>query len=415
MNALPSAIEGRLSWIDGGGLLSVPGWRGAVMNTGVKQSGQLDLAILSCDEPRPAAGVFTRCELPAAPVVIGRESLHEEPLVRTIAINAGNANAMTGERGISDARIMRDRVAEQFGGPALVLSTGIIGVPLPLNRILCGIDAAAGTLRAECDEIADAIMTTDTTRKACAVRVDLPEHSGRAASTLIVGGLAKGSGMIHPNMATMLSVVAFDQPMESSTLRGVLKRAVDRSFHEITVDGDTSTNDTVLLVAGHTSANAPIAEGDPWLPEIERAVGAVMERLARAIVEDGEGRTRIMEVLVEGAADEASARAVADSMARSSLVKTALTGGDPNWGRLLAAAGNAGVVLKPERATLEICDILVFEDGGPSDYNAHALGAAFSASEVRVRLNLGQGSGQARKLTSDLSVDYVRANSEYTT
>ncbi|MEM1451063.1 MAG: bifunctional glutamate N-acetyltransferase/amino-acid acetyltransferase ArgJ [Planctomycetota bacterium] len=403
-----------LEWIADGDLLSVPGWRGSAVRCGIKPSGALDLALLRADAPCPAAAVFTRNALPAACVTVGRETLARSASLRSIAVNSGNANAMTGAAGERDARRMAQLVEDACGGPVIALSTGVIGVPLPMDRIEEGVAAASASLARDGHDVADAILTTDTVRKTCAVEVELPPHGGVDARRVRVGGMAKGSGMIHPDMATMLAFVATDAPVDAAVLREMLVRANDASFHEITVDGDTSTNDTVLLLAGPGTENTITSE-DPRLGPLETAITAVMQRLARAIVLDGEGRTRVMELVVEGAADRDDARRVAETVACSSLVKTALAGGDPNWGRIVAAAANAGVALEGERLSLDICGMRVFEAGLPTEVDAARLDAAFSDEEVRVVLTLGDGPGRARRWTTDLSAEYVRINSEYTT
>ena len=277
-----------------------------------------------------------------------------------------------------------------------------------------GVAAASASLARDGHDVAAAILTTDTVRKTCAVEVELPPHGGVDARRVRVGGMAKGSGMLRPDMATMLAFVATDAPVDAAVLREMLVRANDASFHEITVDGDTSTNDTVLLLAGPGTENTLTSE-DPRLGPLETAITAVMQRRARASVLDGEGRTRVMELVVEGAADRDDARRVAETVACSSLVKTALAGGDPNWGRIVAAAANAGVALEGERLSLDICGMRVFEAGLPTEVDAARLDAAFSDEEVRVVLTLGDGPGRARRWTTDLSAEYVRINSEYTT
>lgn len=399
-----------------GDLLSVRGLSGAGIACGLKPSGGRDLALVVADQPRPIAGVFTRNALPAAPVVFCRSRLAERPHARAVVINAGNANAMTGPRGMDDARAMVERVETRCGGPALVLSTGVIGVPLPMNVVLGGIDQAARALGGPNagPDLAEAILTTDTCPKTCAAKVTLPEYEGATPVRATVGGVAKGSGMIHPNMATMLAVVATDAPVLPDVLDAMLRRAVDLSFHEITVDGDTSTNDAVLLWGGNVARPA-ITLDDPRLPVLEAAITAVMQDLAGQIVRDGEGASRLMTLTVHGAGDQGQARRVADAIARSSLVKTALAGGDPNWGRILAAAANAGVPLDLERMTLDIGGIRVHEKGLPREVDQKAVDAAFAGKEVSVALSLGDGPGQARRLTTDLTRDYVRINADYTT
>ena len=397
--------------IPAGNLLSVPGWRGAAVAAGLRTSSGADLALIQAEAPCPAAGVFTRNRLPAAPVLFCRERLAGRPEARTIVINAGIANAMTGAQGRAVAEATAERAESLCGGPALVLSTGVIGVPLPEAALLAGLEEAAAQLSrapAAGRAVAEAIMTTDTHPKAAALRVDLP--GGEAT----VGGMAKGSGMIHPNMATMLSVVTTDLPVAPALLDGILRRAVDRSFHEISVDGDTSTNDTVLLLAG--AGSEPVArDDDPRLAPLEGAVTALMQQLASAIVHDGEGVSRVMELHVVGASSDAEARRVAVSVARSPLVKTALAGGDPNWGRILGAAANADVPLDGERLVLTLGGVRVFAGGLPLAVDQATVDAAFQAPDVLVDLSLGDGPGRARMLTSDFTKDYVRINADYRT
>lgn len=389
-----------------GGLFAVPGLKGAACRTGVKPSKDLDLALIVADRPMSAAGMFTTSEAAAAPVHVCRRVLENNEAVRSIVINSGNANALTGRRGHDDAIAMALATERRCGGPALVLSTGVIGVPLPTDDVLKGIAVAAEELSAQDDgKVARAILTTDTCTKTHAVKVDDGER------TFTVGGIAKGSGMIHPNMATMLAVIATDAPLDSGALRAMLKRAVDRSFHEISVDGDTSTNDAVLLLSSREGA--PL--GEQGLACLEQAVTAVARRLAEKIIEDGEGRSRIMEIVVTGAASEDEARRVASAVACSSLVKTALAGGDPNWGRIVAAAGTAGIPIDFDEVSASLADRLVFRKGQPVDFDEKELAELFGRERVRVQLDLARGDHRGRMLTTDLTRRYVEINSEYTT
>jgi glutamate N-acetyltransferase / amino-acid N-acetyltransferase len=399
--------------IAGGGPLSVPGVRGAAVETGVKPSGELDLAVIDAGREMSAAGVFTRNRLPAAPVLLCRDRLRDRPAARCVAINSGNANAMTGERGEADARAMAERLERGCGAPALVLSTGVIGVPLPLERVLDGIDRACAGLEPSAGErVALAMMTTDTRPKRSALRFEIPAGSGRPARSFTVGGVAKGSGMIHPDMATMLALVVTDAPLGPGGTREVLRAAVDRSFNSITVDGDTSTNDTVLLLAGD-SGEEPLAGRER--ERAAAAIGEVMRRLARQILLDGEGVERIAEIRVHGAVDDEQARRVAAKIACSSLVKTALAGGDPNWGRILAAAANAGVELELGELVLTLGGYEVFGGGGPREVDQGALDETFARKEVEIDLSIGGGPGRAEISSGDLTKRYVEINSEYTT
>jgi glutamate N-acetyltransferase/amino-acid N-acetyltransferase len=385
------------------------------VRSGVKPSGDLDLAIIDMGRPVAAAAVFTTNELCAPPIVECRERLKRDPRVRSVVINSGNANAMTGARGRDDARAMLDRVETRVGGPALVLSTGVIGVPMPMDRIMAGIDHASRELAADRGaDVAHAILTTDTRAKSAARLVDLPAEDGDRPTTITISGVAKGSGMIHPNMATMLAVIATDAPVEPETAHGMLTDAVDASFHTITVDGDTSTNDAVVLLAG--GADMPtIRPAGQRGALLAAAIRQVATDLALAIVRDGEGATRVARITVDGGRTDAEARAVARSVACSSLVKTALAGGDPNWGRILSAAANAGVGLDGDRLRLRLGDVEVFAGGLPLDYEQASADRAFSADEVDIGLSLGLGGGSAVMYTTDLTKGYVEINSEYTT
>jgi len=388
------------------GLFAVPGFRGAGVATGVKPSGSLDLALIVADEPMACAAMFTRSEAAAPPVDLCRETLAEHDAIRAIVINSGNANALTGRRGRDDAKAMQDAVEARVGGPALVLSTGIIGVPLPIELILSGINLAADHLTRDADTVvAHGIITTDTRPKTAAVHFEL---SGRRYT---LGGVAKGSGMIHPNMATMLAVMATDAPVEPGRLQGMLRHAVDRSFHEITVDGDTSTNDAVILLAARGSL--PLTEEDD--AKLQNAVTELARNLAGQIIEDGEGASRIMDVHVRNARTRDAAQRVAKAIATSSLVKTALAGGHPNWGRIVAAAGTAGVPIDTDAIGLHMAGFEVLRRGLPQEVDDGALRAAVSRPRIEVVLDLDDGNESGRMLTTDLTHRYVEINAEYTT
>lgn len=393
------------------GVLAVPGLRGAGVAAGLKPSGSPDVALLVADEPRPAAAVFTRNRVAAAPVQLSRTRIESQPWVKTVVVNAGNANALTGARGLEDARAMLERADALAGGPSLVLSTGVIGHPLPMDRVLPGIDAAAAALSEDADDaFAQAILTTDTTTKRAFVTLELPGWP----DPVRVGGTAKGSGMIHPDMATMLGFVATDAPLAPAMMREILVHAVDRSFHRISVDGDTSTNDAVVLLGGRADPERGIPSG-PAVDQVADAITAVCRSLAHQILLDGEGMTRMLELEVVGATTEAQASAVGRAVATSSLVKTALAGGDPNWGRILAAAGNAGVDVDPNTLSLAIEGHLVVRNGEPLSVDDDALRAAVQGKAVRATLDLGQGSCSVRWSTTDLTHGYVTINAEYTT
>ncbi len=405
---MPTAIANdAIRPIANGDLFSVPGLNGAAVKTGVKESGDLDLALIVADEPMNVAAMFTKNAMAAAPVQLCREILKDTRQIKGIVVNSGNANALTGKRGAQDAQRMLGETEAAINGKTLVLSTGIIGVPLPIEKVTAGIKQAAQQLQSNCEDVAEAMLTTDTIRKTVAFEVEADGQTYR------VGGVAKGSGMIHPNMATMLAVVATDAPLAQDAMQPLLKRAVDDSFHRISVDGDTSTNDAVVLMAKPAQAGDELsAEGTAL---IESAIGRACRELAQSIVCDAEGSTRVMDIEVIGAATIEDAERITESVATSSLVKTALAGANPNWGRIISAAGNAGVALSPDDITLELEGQTVFEKGEVIAADQGRLDEAFGQDRVRVRLTVGTGPVTRHMLASDLSKRYVEINSEYTT
>src|SRR3989475_1584478 len=333
-----------------GSITSPQGFTAAAAHAGLKSGGALDVALLVSASSCATAGVFTRNAVRAAPVVYDHDLLSERPgRIRAVAMNARVANACTGAQGLAAARAMAQAAEQAAGLPprtALVLSTGVIGVPLPVDQIAAGLRAAAARLSADGGpDVARAIMTTDTRPKHCAVRIDTP------AGAILVGGIAKGAGMIHPDLATLLAVLTTDAAGEAAILAPMLRRVADRTFNAISVDGDTSTNDTVLLLANR-AAGLDTSPGGALAQVVADAVQQVARTLALAIVADGEGATKLVEIHVTGAPTETAAREVGRAIARSALVKTAGYGADPNWGRNLAAAGAAGGGVKPAKLSL---------------------------------------------------------------
>ena len=412
MTPTPSA----LTEIPNGSVTSPRGFAAAAAHAGLKTDGAPDVALLVSATSCATAGVFTKNALRAAPVIYDADLLAERPgRMRAVAMNARVANACTGAPGLAAARAMAQAAEQAAGLPsrtALVLSTGVIGVPLPHEQIADGLRAAAGRLTPDGGpEVARAIMTTDTRPKHCAVRFDTP------AGIVTVGGVAKGAGMIHPDMATLLAVLTTDAVGEPAGLQPLLRRVADRSFNAISVDGDTSTNDTVLLLAGGASGVDPSRDGALW-KTFEDAVLQVARTLALAIVSDGEGASKVVEIQVVGGVSEAAAREVGRAIARSALVKTAIYGADPNWGRILAAAGAAGVPLAVDRLSLQASadgEWLTLATGGAT---AHAdlstARAIFQQKTIRLRVDLGLGRAEAVVWTCDLTPDYVRINADYT-
>jgi len=416
MTSAPAPPATSFEPVPDGSVTSPRGFTAAAAHAGLKTDGALDVALLVSATSCATAGVFTKNAVRAAPVIYDADLLSERPgRIRAIAMNARVANACTGPEGLAAARAMAQAAEQAAGLPprtALVLSTGVIGVPLPVALIAEGLRAAAAHLTAAGGTAAArAIMTTDTRPKHCAVRFETP------GGIVTVGGIAKGAGMIHPDMATLLAVLTTDAVAEPATLQPLLRRVGDRSFNAISVDGDTSTNDTALLLANGASGVDPGRDGAVW-KLFEEAVQHVARALALAIVEDGEGASKLVEIQVVGAASEASAREVGRAIARSTLVKTAIYGADPNWGRILAAAGAAGVALAVERLTLQAAvngEWLTLAQGGatahPDPERAHAI---FRQKTIRLRIDLGLGRAEAVVWTCDLTPDYVRINADYT-
>src|SRR6266540_1864896 len=381
--------------IPDGSATSPDGFTAAAAHAGLKADGALDVALLVSATSCATAGVFTRNALRAAPVIYDADLLSERPgRMRAVAMNARVANACTGAAGLEAARAMARCAEEAAGLPprtALVLSTGVIGVPLPVDKVERGLRQAATKLSAAGGaDAARAIMTTDTRPKHCAVRLETP------GGPITIGGMAKGAGMIHPDMATLLGVLTTDA---------------------VSVDGDTSTNDTVLLLANGHSGIDPSRDGATW-KLFDEAVTEVARKLALAVVEDGEGATKQLEIHITGAQTETHAREVGMAIARSTLVKTAIYGGDPNWGRVLAAAGVAGVALVADKITLDAATEsgwLTLASGGATALADLAQARAiFRQKTIRLRLDLGLGRAEAVVWTCDLSPDYVRINSDYT-
>lgn len=385
------------------------GYRAAGVYCGIKKAGLSDLALIVSDREASVAGVFTQNRVRAAPVHWSQQVV-AGGRARAIVVNSGNANCLTGEEGERDVQRMAEAVAQRLqvsSTEIVVASTGVIGVPLPMEKVLAGIEAAFRALQAGDDRAAaEAILTTDTHPKRASLEFPTSKGSVR------IGGIAKGAGMIAPQMATMLAFLTTDAAIPAPTLQHCLSTAVDRTFNCITVDGDTSTNDMVILLANGASG---VTIGEAELPLFQETLTQVCEALAKRIVRDGEGATRFVVIRVEEAADEGSARRVGKTIAESLLVKTAIHGADPNWGRILAAAGRSGVPIKPEQLCLSIQNLLVFEKGRPLPIAGAELADLLLQDQVEITLRLGMGSAKATIWTCDLSAEYVRINSAYRT
>ena len=456
------------------------GFRAAGLAAGIKRSGRPDLALIVAERgPVPVAAIFTQNAMAAAPVRLSRANLHASApdgagrygWASAIVSTSGSANAATGEAGEADQLRVGEMVAAALGAePATVLhlSTGIIGIRLPLEKVEAGLSRAVDELAPEgaaLERAAAALRTTDSTTKVASVSVGLPMPDG-ASLIVRVSGIAKGVGMIHPRMATMLSVVLTDAPAGPATLAAILRPAAARTWNQLSVDGDTSTNDTVFLVASGAALGGPataagaaaagelggasasvgvpawhVEPGTPAFTVLASAVEAVARDLARQQAADGEGATCLLTCQVSGAADDADARAIARAVISSSLVKSAAHGKDPNWGRIAGAAGNATLPdpavlagagldeataavragararLDPARLRIAIAGHLVFDGGagGPVEFDRAAARAALDAEEILIRLDLGLGDGRGEAFGCDLTEEYVRENSEYTT
>ncbi|MFN9643687.1 MAG: bifunctional glutamate N-acetyltransferase/amino-acid acetyltransferase ArgJ [Cyanobacteriota bacterium] len=400
-----------------GGVTAPSGFLAAGITAGLKASGRPDLALLLAPPGAVCAGTFTRTVVRAACVDLCSERLRARGgQARAVLINSGQANACTGERGWADSLVATAALAERLGLSAedvLLCSTGVIGVPIPMDRLLAGLDPLVTALHRDGGEAAArAILTTDLVEKEIALEARLGERVVR------IGGMAKGSGMIHPAMATMLAFLTCDAGVPAAVWRPMVARVVERSFNAITVDGDTSTNDTLLAFAAGEPLSADHFE------TLESGLTAVAQHLARAIARDGEGATCLIEVRVEGAVDGASARVIARTICGSSLVKCAIHGRDPNWGRIVAAAGRAGVPFDPGAVALWLGEHQLMEAGQPLPFDRpaasaymrqRAAGAYLREDTVRIRLVVGDGPGEGQAWGCDLSDQYVRINADYTT
>jgi glutamate N-acetyltransferase / amino-acid N-acetyltransferase len=371
-----------------------------------------DLCVVYSAYPCDAGGVFTTNKVKSASVVI--DQLHlQRNRVQALTINSGNANACTGAQGFRDALLMAKLSADRLDldpDQVLVSSTGVIGRYLPMDAIKPGIAEACASLSAEGGEAAArAIMTTDTVPKTARLDINV------AGKVVRVGGMCKGSGMIHPNMATMLAYVTTDAAVEPGFLAGVTKSVADRSFNQVTIDGDSSTNDSFLVLANGAAGNAPIQAGTAEAERLRAAIEQVARELSRAIARDGEGATKLITVKVVDALSDADARTAARAVASSSLVKTAVHGGDPNWGRIVCALGYSGAELALDRLHLTVGGLVVFERGAGVDVDLGAVRRAFEQPEIEIVATLGLGQGTAESWGCDLSEEYVRINADYTT
>ncbi|MEI7644987.1 MAG: bifunctional glutamate N-acetyltransferase/amino-acid acetyltransferase ArgJ [Chloroflexales bacterium] len=405
-----------ITFVEGGHAASPVGWGAATAQCGIKYQGRDDLALLVSAGPCSAAAIFTTNKVKAAPVRYDMELMRRSPAsLRALVINAGNANACTGPAGDAAVLAMAQAVATALALPVdtvFVMSTGTIGVPMPVAKVLGGIAAAATALApSHGPAAARAIMTTDTRPKYCAARVDLP-----SGHTITIGGMTKGAGMIHPNMATLLATVTSDAAVSPVCLDAALRAAANLSFNSISIDGDTSTNDTLLVMANATVGNPPIDDlASPDGQAFLEGLTAVCQHLAKAVVRDGEGATRFVTITVRGAASDADAKLAAMTIAKSPLVKTALYGADPNWGRVLCALGYSGAAIDPDKVLLSFGGMRVLAGGMPLPFDEQVASDMLNVPEVSIDADLGMGDGIATVWTCDFSENYVKINAEYRT
>lgn len=396
-----------------GGVTTPRGFSAGATYAGIKKKSKdaLDLSLLYSESPCAAAAVFTTNKIKAAPVILDKQKLDKTHQAQAVIINSGCANACTGEQGMIAAKITADVTAKTLGistDLVMVASTGMIGVQLPLDKIQTGLACIVLSVEGG-NALSRAIMTTDTQPKKTAVKIE----SGGIKFT--IGGTCKGAGMIHPDMATMLGFLTTDANVDAGFLKTALNEAVAVSFNLISVDGDTSTNDTVLLMANGLAGNKVITAGSSLAAGFQQALNQVCLYLAKCIARDGEGATRLIEVIVNGAKSLKDARLAVRTITSSPLVKTAVHGCDPNWGRIIAAAGRSGAEVVPEKADVYIGEMCLMKNGLPLAFDKKAAAAWLNKEEVVLRVELNIGQASATGWGCDLSEEYVVINSEYTT
>lgn len=393
---------------------ATPGFKAAGLGCGIKAKNIKDLALIVSDVTATAAGVFTKNRVVSPGVTWSRRAL-KSGRCRAIVVNSGNANAVTGPKGLKDCDEITKKIAEELSIPqneVLIASTGVIGVPLPSEKIV----QAAGKLVKKLGrtanhwtDAAEAIMTTDLVLKSDRVQYTFQ------GKRITIGGITKGSGMIHPNMATMLGFLHTDAVIDSKILKKALVEAADRSFNRITVDGDNSTNDCVIVLANGAAKNPTIKPNTPSYREFVKALTAICKTLASKIILDGEGATKFVTVRVQGGKTRKQAYLIANSVATSSLVKTALFGEDPNWGRIFCAVGNAGAAFDPDKVDILLNKNLLLKSGCPTNLPSQKLVKAMKQHEIDITIDLHEGKEWEEVLTCDFSYDYVKINAEYTT
>ena len=398
----------KIKLIASGSITAPHGFRAGATCAGIKKKDGLDLGILFSEVPGATVALFTTNRIKAAPVILCQQRLRRERAV-AVVVNSGCANACTGEQGLADAEEMAKLAAEAIGASpedVLVASTGVIGQPLPMERLRDGIGQIVLT-RDGGHELAKAMMTTDTVPKEAAVRIDESES--------IIGGVAKGAGMMHPELATLLCFLTTDARVDANFLKLALRKAVDISFNMVSIDIDTSPNDMVLIMANGLAGDEAISERSRQADAFQQALNQLCIHLAKAIARDGEGATKLIEVTVSGAPGVAEARLAARTVVSSPLVKAAIHGSDPNWGRIMMALGRSGVEVVESKIDLHLGDIPVVRAGCPLPFDEEEVVRVFDGNEVSIVLNLNLGSATATAWGCDLSEEYVTINSQYMT
>jgi len=394
---------------------AVPGFKASGLSCGIKAKNNKDLALIVSDVPATAAGVFTKNRVVSPSVTWSRRALEKSDRCRAIIVNSGNANAVVGPKGMKDCEAITKKISEELSIPqkeVLIASTGVIGVPLPSDKILKAAPELVKKLRRTAKnwiDAAEAIMTTDLVLKSDSIQYTF---QGKRIS---LGGITKGSGMIHPNMATMLGFLYTDAVIDSKTLKRALIEASGRSFNRITVDGDNSTNDCIIILANGEAKNSTIKPNTLGYREFLKALTKICINLASKIVLDGEGATKFVTVRVQGGKTRKQAYLIANSVATSSLVKTALFGEDPNWGRIFCAVGNAGAPFDPNKVDILLNKNLLLKNGNPTNLSSQKLVKAMQKHAINIIIDLHDGKEWEEVMTCDFSYDYVKINAEYTT
>ncbi|HLS23643.1 MAG TPA: bifunctional ornithine acetyltransferase/N-acetylglutamate synthase [Pseudogracilibacillus sp.] len=404
--------DNKLTEVIDGSIVTPKGFKTAGLHSGVKRK-RKDLGVIYAERPANAAAVYTLNKVVAAPITVTKKTLTEEKKVQAVIVNSGNANACTGTKGLKDAQTMQQVTAEVFQTKpeyVAVASTGVIGEPLPMEKITSHIEKLEiGTTQTHAEAFSEAILTTDTFPKSICYETEI---EGKRVS---VAGCAKGSGMIEPNMGTMLAFITTDAVIESDVLEQLLRAVVNRTFNNVTVDGDTSTNDMVLVLASEAAGHGTLTQEHPDWGQFVLALEKTCEYLAKQIARDGEGATKLIEVEVTGATSEETARQVAKAIVGSSLVKTAVYGADANWGRIIAAVGYSGVEINPDTIDLTLGSIPLLKGSAPVTYSEEEATAYLKGDVININVDLHLGEGKAKAWGCDLTYDYVRINASYRT